>query len=439
MAPHAISFTPQLEQLEGREVPAVYAWSPDTNNPPPNKNWSTSANWLRDGVRAQVPPGTNDAVQLPDGAASGWTKADVPTVQSVSGPANKAVYVDLLANLTVTNSFNVDSLLLDSDTPTETNASLTVTSGGAFIVSNWLKISKTNLIFGSPTDHTVTSTLNASSNQADGSYLSRSTITNYGTSTIQGIELAGLLGTNSIVNGTGGTLEVRAKLTFVGELDNDGEAKVIMPTNGSLVIHPNVLNTATFRVFPGTLSFDGWFSQPHGLFQLRGVTVKMTSTQPLSKELFIRDGAIAGTGVIDGDLGLGADNTSPSISPGIDDGNPATMDTGKLEVKGKFTIYSTSATVNMEVVSATSRDEIVVGGQATVKGVLTVTVGAGYQPGAGTKLDLITSTSITGQFDEVNLLPPTPWQDPNNGNRLVHWVVYRNPGVTEYDLEAMFM
>lgn len=409
-----------FEWLEAREVPATLLWKPDAPNlPAPTDDlWSDRNNWVIAGqqplARPAAAPGVNDTAKFEGFSVS---TCDVLKVASVvtTNIDDLGPHIGLFTNLEVTNVFNADTITIYSDSPTN-RRTLTMSGASAFVVGGFY-FTTADLVFGSPTNHTVTSEFENTA------FLENASITNYGDMVLQANIDQGVFVTtySTVTNAAGGKANVKAHLLFSGNVVNAGELKLTMTAALGLATYsPTLLNSGTVRVYPGTAKFERWVTQTDGEFQLRDTTVRLASNQPLEKELFIGSGSLTGKGTIDGNVVLGHQNGAgnPSVSPGIDDLNAATIDTATISVTGTFVTNATAANVNLQVVSETVLDKIEVTGAATIAGTANITASADYKPAATTQLKLITSdVSLTGTFGTVNLTRnPWLWTTTNDGN-----------------------
>ena len=105
-------------------------------------------------------------------------------------------------------------------------------------------------------------------------------------------------------------------------------------------------------------------------------------------------GRLTGTGLVRGALFNGASGTGAVVSPG--------NSVGTLTVTGDYIQY-TGGTLNMEIASPTSRDQLVVQGRAFLNGRLNVTLLGGYVPVGTTVLPLLTASELNGQFTTITL------------------------------------
>ena len=104
----------------------------------------------------------------------------------------------------------------------------------------------------------------------------------------------------------------------------------------------------------------------------------------------IRNSArLTGSGIIAGNLSNGG-LVSPGSSPGT------------ITVQGNYSQAATGRLL-MELASATDYDRLVVGGTASLAGSLTVSLLDGFMPVGSATFDLLTASSVTGQFTSTSV------------------------------------
>jgi uncharacterized protein with beta-barrel porin domain len=138
------------------------------------------------------------------------------------------------------------------------------------------------------------------------------------------------------------------------------------------VTHPDN-NFADIGVFAGALNLAGG--------SVPSVTV-------------MDSGRLTGTGLVRGALFNGASGTGAVVSPG--------NSVGTITVTGDYLQFA-GGTLNMEIASPSSRDQLVINGRAFLNGRLNVTLLGGYVPVGNTTLPLLTASELNGQFTTINL------------------------------------
>lgn len=363
-------------------------------------------------------------MQLADGSSS---KADVAKVQSISvAGTGQSANLYLLSNLTVSNTVTAKMLYLATNPDTIIEKTLTVQSGGTFTVAECLQLSRVELTLGSSTGHDVTATVNLVPNNS--SFISNSTINNYGRLTFDGAAFGEDGNTGTIINNVDATLEVKnTALDYAGVLSNSGTLKFL---TSSVSVTPMLYNHRLLQVYSTTANFtqDIWQSLPVAEFQLRNATVRVDAG---AKKLMVREGALTGVGTIDGTVEMGVpgeqfysneSSSTPALRPGlIDPAHPTNPAYGTIAITKDFTIWSNRATVTLEVWSGTTADQVTVGGEAILRGTAQVNIDNGYTPAFGTQVSLITAAGgVTVPFGTVNITGPGPWLAPPNPG-LLRW------------------
>jgi hypothetical protein len=182
------------------------------------------------------------------------------------------------------------------------------------------------------------------------------------------------------------------------------------------------------------LSGDNTFQS--GLTQSSGtLTLASGSTTTMGTgSIFALDGGtMRGSGTIQGDVQVGSATIAPGFSPGT------------INITGNMTLSSTSIIV-AELASATSYDQILVGGTATLAGTLNVSMLNGYTPTFGTTFDIISATSVSGNFGTLPSNPmlsfstlPTTFQIASNTNIASNPIITFAQGTVVTTLESVTM
>lgn len=109
---------------------------------------------------------------------------------------------------------------------------------------------------------------------------------------------------------------------------------------------------------------------------------------------FMTGGRLGGVGQLANDVYHDKGTLSPGQSP------------GRLEIKGEYRQAGTNAALLMEIARTdpgTAHDQVVVSGDGTLSGILTVELLDGYTPLAGTRFDILCAGKMAGRFATTNL------------------------------------
>jgi outer membrane autotransporter protein len=110
--------------------------------------------------------------------------------------------------------------------------------------------------------------------------------------------------------------------------------------------------------------------------------------QAVTGSIFVQQGTLGGNFTVTGNL-INQGTVSPGNSPGT------------IYVGGNF-LQGRGATLNMEIASPTSFDQLVVGGRAILGGNLNISMLNGFVPRKGEEFSFITAGGISGKFNSVN-------------------------------------
>jgi hypothetical protein len=146
-----------------------------------------------------------------------------------------------------------------------------------------------------------------------------------------------------------------------------------------------VINNGTVEIFPGTLEFQGGYTNPTGIILLAGGTFRMT--QPF----YLAGGLLTGWGTVNADV-TNAACIRPSRSDGV------------LTVNGKLT-QLLNGSVEFELAGntpGTDQSQLNVLGAAKLRGTIGVRLAEGYLPAEGTSFPVMTFASRSGDFTCFN-------------------------------------
>jgi hypothetical protein len=390
-----------------------------------NNRWGTFANWLQDGEDATRAPGAQDTVELTDRP----TVADVATVSSIQGPAKKAVTLELMTDLRVTNSFRAHDLVLTSTA--DVRCTLTLGSDAMCEVGNSLQVDGADITFGTADARARPSAaikLNKNGADKSASRLSNGTITNHGDLTLDGGDLGPGKADGAVVNAAGGKIHVRnTGFTYSGRLTNLGRIDFNAP---DVTVTPRLVTLGVTRVITGAVDFGSPVLQLAGRFEPRGDEVRVKVSGG-TNTLRVVGGTLAGAGTLDAHVALGVGSPAgvpffrPTLSPGLvvpdPEGKPEVA-VGTIAVTKDLSILSPVATVRLEVNGDKSMDTVTVGGATTLRGNATVTASTDYKPVAGTQHPLISATGgLSGTFGRVAIVRDPPgWVGAEKQGRH-HW------------------
>jgi hypothetical protein len=185
-----------------------------------------------------------------------------------------------------------------------------------------------------------------------------------------------------------GTIEVQSGVLTVS-LPGAGAA---LANSGSLTVAPagqlilqggDFVNTGSVAIDQGSLLVqDGDYVQADGLTQLAdGGTVGTASpTSPVRVE----GGILAGSGTV----------ASSLVNDGV-------VDATRLVVQGDYT-QSAGADLVVEIAGVGLPDALVVAGQATLDGTLTVQLIGGFVPQSGDSIEALSAASVVGTFANLD-------------------------------------
>ncbi|MGF1525007.1 MAG: beta strand repeat-containing protein, partial [Leptolyngbyaceae cyanobacterium] len=151
--------------------------------------------------------------------------------------------------------------------------------------------------------------------------------------------------------------------------------------NQATDIDTDFTNQGTVEVQQGVLDFGGGYTQTSGTTLLNGGSL----TRSTFLDAFdIQGGSVTGFGTITGDI----DNAG-TVAPGVSVG-----DIGTLQLTGDYTETAT-ASIDIEIASATSFDRFEIGGDAAFDGTLNVSVLNSFFPSIGDSFEVLTFGAAT--------------------------------------------
>jgi len=188
--------------------------------------------------------------------------------------------------------------------------------------------------------------------------------------------------TNSGALTNTGTLNL-AGSTITNAVNNQGTINL----GGGLTFTQSLLNTGTVSAQDGTSVFAG------GLTQSGNSSVIALSGGNLQGDVTILAGTIMGTGMVNGNLVVGAANVAPGASPGA------------ITITGNLSLNPASV-MNLEIaglVQGTGYDFVYILGNASLAGTLNVNTIGGFVAPAGSSFAVMQYASSSGAFSLVNL------------------------------------
>jgi uncharacterized repeat protein (TIGR01451 family) len=195
-----------------------------------------------------------------------------------------------------------------------------------------------------------------------------------------------------IVNTPTGLFDIQTDAAFdyccgggaKGTFNNAGTLRKSVAT-GTTAIDQVFNNIGTVASESGVLSFEDGYLQLAGLTALAGGGLATSTT------LDIQGGALGGTGTIIGNVSNAA-QLIPGTSPGI------------LSITGDYT-QGPDGVLAIELggtTAGTTHDQLQVGGAATLDGTLDVSLLGGFDPVDGDSLEILTFSSVSGDFATKN-------------------------------------
>jgi fibronectin-binding autotransporter adhesin len=363
---------------------------------------------------------------------------------------------DTIAGLRIDtgNSLNISGGSLTITGNTLANGALSTTSTGTLTLGTNSTIESLTLAgaFNFKSGTATIKTLSAPSMSVSGGQITIGSASN-NTSTLSGGALSVTNGTLTLDGDlTVGTASVASPgtLTFNGgellglsSLSNTGTLNLSNVTidyqvanTGTMGLTGGVTFTQLFTNTGGVLNLSGDNTFQSGLTQSSGtLTLASGSTTTMGTgSIFALDGGtMRGSGTIQGDVQVGSATIAPGFSPGT------------INITGNMTLSSTSIIV-AELASATSYDQILVGGTATLAGTLNVSMLNGYTPTFGTTFDIISATSVSGNFGTLPSNPmlsfstlPTTFQIASNTNIASNPIITFAQGTVVTTLESVTM
>ncbi len=157
--------------------------------------------------------------------------------------------------------------------------------------------------------------------------------------------------------------------------------------NGTSSVGANFNNTGIVEVTKGTLSFQNGFTQTSGGTLLNGGNLAFGPTPNF------KGGLLSGTGTVSGNLLNEGATVSPGHSP------------GQIDITGDYTQLS-AGTLYIELAGGGvgEFDVLNVGGRVTLGGTLEIALLNGFRPTLGETYDILTYSSLVGQFDAIHLI-----------------------------------
>lgn len=168
---------------------------------------------------------------------------------------------------------------------------------------------------------------------------------------------------------------------------------------GSLnVVNRGLLNTGNVIALYGTLTLAGNYTQADG-----GTTVLVDGTLTTPGLVDIQGGVLSGTGTINASMhNAGQINVGTATAAGL------------LTINGDYTQTATGA-LALKVGGpgpGTDSDQLVVAGQATLDGALSVSLVNGFTPASGDVFQILTTGSLSGAFADTSNIDPAFQQPP---------------------------
>jgi len=368
MSLRVLALTSGMLLLAGTAHAANYRWTGAASNA-----WNNSLNWVNtDNLTATGVPGAGDNAVI-----TAQRTVDVATNVTVAQlslePESK---LQGAGNVTVTNTFNVLDAVLSG------TGIINIPAGS---VLNFNSVGTRNGLL-SGTLNLLGSLVNTVLN-----ILISKTINNSGMVNLNSGNLS--FGSN-FNNNAGGTFNIKTD----GVLAASGLISPIFKNAGTLTksagsgmasIDLAFTNSGVVTVQSGTLDLGPNFSQTAGKTSLDGG--HLAARGPIK----INGGVLGGTGSIKGNVTNGA-RVAPGHSPGA------------LTINGNYT-QTASGILDMEIggrLAGTQYDQLIVNGDASLAGTLSLVKYNGFLPTDGDNFQLLTYYGLTGQFATTTGLYP---------------------------------
>jgi hypothetical protein len=156
---------------------------------------------------------------------------------------------------------------------------------------------------------------------------------------------------------------------------------------GTNKVNQDFTNSGSLLLKSGTLAFVSGFHQTAGVTDLNGGNLSCTN------DIVLDGGSLIGTGTITGNVRNNGATVSPGHSP------------GRITITGNY-IQGANGILSMEIGGTspgTGYDQLAVSGGATLGGTLNISTINGFTPTKGDVYTLISASSFSGQFGQVNI------------------------------------
>lgn len=190
-----------------------------------------------------------------------------------------------------------------------------------------------------------------------------------------------------VLNDAGGTYDIQNDLGYTTDyagIINAGTFQKSAGT-GTSAIAGEFDNSGTINAISGTLQFDALI-QTAGAMNLNGGSISSQNT------IILNGGLLAGSGNISGSVRNNSGIVSPGHSP------------GRINISGDY-VQGADGALNIEIggnAPGTGYDQLVVGGNADLGGTLNIKLVNGYRPQVGDVFTIISPSSFSGAFAQVN-------------------------------------
>lgn len=173
-------------------------------------------------------------------------------------------------------------------------------------------------------------------------------------------------------------------LTGTGMFTNRGTLRRPVGSSGTSSIATSLTNSGTVESAAGTLAFMGSYTQTGGVTRLAGGALGSSATVTL------QGGTLAGVGTLSGSV-INAATLAPGQSPGA------------LGITGGYTqpVAGRYAVELGGTQPGVGFDRTTVGGTASLRGTLAITLVNGFAPSLGDEFEIMTFAARTGDFDTM--------------------------------------
>ena len=210
-------------------------------------------------------------------------------------------------------------------------------------------------------------------------------------------ETAGTLNAGATTVANGGAMNLSGgAAAFSSTMDVLAGGALTYALPGATSVAGASSNAGTMQINSNTLTLSGGYTQTAGSLLLGTSVAAPANIAVGAGGMLVNGGTLGGSGVITGNVSMGAATLAPGYSP------------GSLTISGNLTLGATSTTT-IELGGTTSGsgfDVINVGGTVTLGGTLNVNQFGGFVPVAGNTFNYLTFGGSAGNFATVNYNAP---------------------------------